>query len=82
MTDEDIINDLESVIDRLLELKEWDSSKKLSRIKNFIKVWDPSKKLYDMKKMGEEIYNIESELNEEERLLIEQEKHEFINEGF
>lgn len=36
MTESEILSDLEFVVDRLLELKEWDCSKKLERIKNFI----------------------------------------------
>jgi hypothetical protein len=36
MTESEILNNLEFVTDRLLELKEWDCSKKIERIKNFI----------------------------------------------
>lgn len=36
MTESEILSNLEFVIDRLLELKEWDSSKKLTQIKNYI----------------------------------------------
>jgi hypothetical protein len=36
MTESEILSDLEFVVDRLLELREWDCSKKLERIKNFI----------------------------------------------
>ena len=36
MTESEIVCDLELVVDRLLELCEWDCSKKLERIKNFI----------------------------------------------
>jgi len=36
MTESEIVYDLELVVDRLLELCEWDCSKKLERIKNYI----------------------------------------------
>ncbi len=36
MTESESIKDLEFVLDRLLELKEWESSKKIERVKNFI----------------------------------------------
>ncbi len=36
MTESEIVCDLELVVDRLLELCEWDCSKKLERIKNYI----------------------------------------------
>jgi len=36
MTESEILNNLEFVIDRLLDLKEWDSSKKIQQIRNYI----------------------------------------------
>jgi hypothetical protein len=36
MTESEILKNLECVTDRLLELKEWDCSKKIQQIKNFI----------------------------------------------
>ncbi len=36
MTESEILNNLEFVTDRLLELKEWDCSKKIEQIKIFI----------------------------------------------
>jgi ribosomal protein L1 len=36
MTESEILDNLEFVTDRLLELKEWDSSKKIQQIKNYI----------------------------------------------
>lgn len=36
MTESEILNNLEFVIGRLLDLKEWDSSKKIQQIRNYI----------------------------------------------
>jgi hypothetical protein len=36
MTESEILSDLEFVVDRLLELREWDCSKKIECIKNYI----------------------------------------------